>query len=630
MRELYVGVSLLTLAAACPAYAQAIENQQATTVLKEIVIRNGLTDSPLRKSGRSVTVITAEELESQNIQYVSDALRSVPGFAVSRSGSYGSLTQVRVRGAEGNHLLVMIDGVEVNDPDSGEFDFSSLATYDIDRIEIIRGPQTTFAGSNAMAGVVNIVTKSGVSGKSTSSAQTEFGSNGRKMGALSTRGGSQGIRYAFSATAQDTDGINIAESGDEKDGNRNTTLNGKVSLDLFESTTLDGSLRHVRAYNDIDAGDPPADSDHFSKNRETYGALTLTNRALDDQLTQKLLLSASDIYRFTHGQYGDGWQDSNRYRAGYQATYTFDQSDAIKHAFTLGTDWKREVHNTERYSSAFSRNTTSILGEYKGEYFDQLFINLGARHDWNDAFKDAATWTTSAAWAIPDSQLRLHASAGTAVTNPTFTEQFGYTPSGFNANPSIRPERSLGWDVGAEVQLSDELSIDLTYFNQNLKDEIYTDYTASMSLNRDGLTKRQGVEISAKLDLDNGITLGGSYTYTDASVQKTAGGTRERAKRRPEHSGSLDASYVFYDNRARIFAEAIFNGKMDDTGYVGWSSFDVTLKNYTLVNIGGSFKFSDQIEGYARIENLFDTRYTEVYGYNTPGITGFAGLKATF
>ncbi|MGC4024190.1 MAG: TonB-dependent receptor plug domain-containing protein [Mesorhizobium sp.] len=262
----------------------AAAQEQEPTELAPVLVTDGLTPVEQEKSGRAFTVLTGQELEQKQVRYVADALRQVPGFAVSRTGSYGGYTQVRVRGNEANQLLVMIDGVEANEASSGEFDFGSLLVSDIDRIEILRGPQSAFWGANASAGVVNIITKRGERNGWNTSARSEVGTDGTFLGAATLSGGKGNFDTALSAAFRRTDGFNISDFGDEKDGDRNTTLNGRFNADLSENLSVDGTLRFVDRKSDIDpqdfsyvAGPYPnglvIDGDDYTASREFYGSL---------------------------------------------------------------------------------------------------------------------------------------------------------------------------------------------------------------------------------------------------------------------------------------------------------------------------------------------------------------------
>lgn len=624
-----------------PAFAR--DNIEDVVELKEIVVTAGRTPIEEGKTGRAVTVITGKQLEEYQVRYLADALRLVPGFSVSRSGTKGGMTNIRVRGAESNHLLVMVDGVEMNAASGDAYDFGALQAADIERIEILRGPQSAFWGSNALAGVVNIITKGGKRDGFKISGTVEGGSQNSWLGGVLLQGGAENYDIGLGVSYRRTDGFNISAIGDEKDGDENLTLNGKLNVDLSDTAKLDATLRYVKNRTDLDnmTSVNPEDSIGLEgKSSDLLGSVGLTWTALDDALTQKLRFTGSDRkYEYIAPDY-PAENKGRRLTASYQATYAFDTpsfADA-HHKITGGIEWKQEqfrqvpvtfpVYDETQFEK-HKRSMYSFIGEYNGEFADQFFVNLGLRHDVNKDFADATTFSLSGAWAIPDTNARLHSSVGTGVTNPTFYEQFGYIPSSFVGNPDLKPEKSLGWDIGLEYAFFDGLLVaDVTYFNQDLRDEIVTvynpDWTSTVK-NLDGKSRRHGVEVAATLNLFHGFTAGGSYTYLSSK-----GADDLDAVRRPRHSGSLNMAYTFYENRAQIFGEAIFNGKMQDTAFIGGASSRVNLDSYTTVNIGGSYKFTDKLEGYARIENLFDKKYQEVYGYNTPGRSAFAGLKASF
>ena len=645
---------VLALSAAAQAQTTSIQSEESDTIdLGPILVTDGLTPVEQEKSGRAFTVITGKELEQQQIRYVADALRQVPGFAVSRQGVTGALTQVRVRGAESNHLLVMIDGVEASETSSGEFDFGSLLVDDVDRIEVLRGPQSAFWGSNATAGVINIITKRGERGGWRSSARSETGTDGTLLGGVSLSGGGETYDVALAGAFRRSDGFNISDFGNEKDGGRNTTLNGKIVVDLAPDLTVDGTLRYVDRHSDLDPQDYSTegpdflpgpyyglvvDGDDWTSTQDVFGSVGATYLSLDGALTQKARFTGSNSYRENFNDSAFASSDGTRYNGTYQATYAFDTPAmlAARHQVTGGYDWQRETFAPSHVDETFGRDTNSLVGEYRGEFLDQFYVNAGIRKDFNEGFGDATTASLSGAWRIPASETRLHASVGTGVTNPTFFEQYGYIPETFEGNPDLVPEKSFGWDIGVEQGFFDRrLVLDLTYFNQDLTDEIDTvfggapDYL-NVPVNRPGESRRQGIEFASTLDLLNGFTTTATYTYTHATEQTEIDGPRLDEVRRPEHSGSIGAAYVFYDDRARIFGEAVFNGEMEDVAFVPSLPSRVVLDAYTVVNIGGSFKFNDTLDGFGRIENLFDEQYEEVFGYNTQGRTAFVGLRGRF
>ncbi|WP_321340203.1 TonB-dependent receptor [Breoghania sp.] len=646
----FLAAGAVTLALTGTAGAQGTNTEDDGAVLLDtILVTAGLTPVEKEKSGRAFTVITGEELAERNVRQVSDALRAVPGFAVSQLGSAGGQTQIRVRGAEANHLLVMIDGIEVSETSTGEYDFGGLIVDNIDRIEVLRGPQSAFWGSNATAGVVNIITKGGIRNGFEATGTVEGGSDKSAYTSLGLRGGGENYDISLAAALDNTGGFNISDFGSQEDGSRNGTLNAKVNVDLTDWIKFASTLRYVNRQADTDAQDftwmSPTyglilDTDDETKMEELFGSVGLTATGLDGALTQKLRFSGSETRRdnLESGVVTSATKGA-RLNGSYQATYAFDTANFLSahHSFTGGYEWQRETFRPSHLDYGFSRDAHSFVAEYRGEFLDQFYLNGAVRHDLNDRFDDATTFSVAGAWKLHETGTRFHTSVGTGITNPTFYELYGYTPTTFIGNPDLTPEKSLGWDVGVEQSFFDKrFVVDVTYFQQDLTDEIATVYQlvgmtyVSTPINREGKSQRQGVEVSATAELLDGLTANGTYTYTNATEQTVAGGARLAEVRRPKHAGSLNLAYSFLDDKARVFGEAIFNGTMFDNSYVTGSATRVSLDSYAVLNVGANYKFNDNYEVYGRVDNLLDTDYEEVFGYNTKGLTAYVGVKGRF
>ena len=302
---------------------------------------------------------------------------------------------------------------------------------------------------------------------------------------------------------------------------------------------------------------------------------------------------------------------------------------------TGAANWERETFRNPYgedayYSSEKERNLYGFVAEYKGEYWDRLFLSGALRYDRNDHFKDAVTYSASAAYLFPKTGTRLHGSVGTGAKNPSFYQQFGTYSSTmtFVGNPDLTPETSFGWDAGIEQKLFDDrFLVDFTYFNERLRDEItYSSNGTIMTYyNADGTSKRQGLEVSAQLAITDDLHVKASYTYLESLDPD---GKAE--VRRPKHSGSLNVTQAFLDGKAHAFADAVIRGEMTDNNWSTWPATTETLDDYVLLNVGADYQVNDKVQIYGRVENLLDADYQEVYGYNTAGITGFVGLKATF
>ncbi len=618
------------------------------TVLGPLVIVGGLSPMDEAEIGRSYTVVSADELEASQASYVADVLRQIPGLAVSQSGPPAGMTQLRVRGAEANHVLVLIDGVPASEGSTGEVDFGRLQVANIERIEVLRGPQSAFWGANAMAGVVNIITKGGSRSGPAVTLGSEIGSDGTVMGSALVEAGQDNFDGAVSLTVRHTEGFNISSFGSELDGATHVNAGAKFTADVTPYLTVDGTVRYGRTRGDFDATDYDFLSPNYGRVidtldetlvEEALGALGLDWVSEDGLWTQTARFSAGTISRDNINNAGvvDSAIAEQRYKGSYQIGRSFDTPGFLdaEHKLTLGYDVVYETFRQLPSAGIFDpsqldpqdRLTHSLIGEYRGTFLDQFHLTAALRHDFNDRFADATTYSVSGAWQVPDTGTKPHASVGTGSTNPNFYDQFGYIPGSYVGNPGLLPETSFGWDVGVEQALWDGVIVlDATYFNQNLENEITPVYVPVSTVTNDpGISTRQGVELSATLRVIEGLRLGASYTYTDA---RNADGSREI--RRPMHMAGLTMAYDFPEIPLSLNGEVVLNGDMLDTDFSSFPYTDVTLPSYAVVNAGLSYKVSEQVELYGRVENLFDAQYKEILDVNTAGRTFYLGAKARF
>ena len=608
---------------------------------------------PLSEVGSSVTVVTGAQLRDRQVRTAAEALQSLPGVHVSRNSTPASVTEVRIRGAENNHTLVLIDGVPANDPTSGAYDFSDLSTADIERIEVIRGAQSVIYGSGAVGGVINIVTRSG-RGPARVTIATEVGSFGTRDLAIGASGGSERVWGALSYNARYANGFNIAPFGSEKDNSRLETFAFRGGVQVMPGLVIDGSLRLSRKAGERDGFDGAPgtlatavdDASRFTGNVllgsvrarwETFGgALTHEFRTTYNETkttdTDMLFpaspfLSKYDAVARTHS---------------YLATLKLPGDPAfLTHTVAGLAEWNEESFTplgdfTDGVRR--SRDRFAFAGEWRGTFARQLHLTAGIRHDDNSAFEDFTSWRGTVAWQVPGMApgvgLRPHASIGTGFKAPTFFEQFGSIPSFFTPNPNLTPEETSGWDAGIELSLwRGRLVFDVTYFSAELENKIAPNPGFVPTLiNLPGVSHRDGIEVSAKYRVLPGMTVGATYTYLDATDPD---GTRE--VRRPPHAGRVDVDAAFADGRGRFHFAAIYNGRRDDLAFrVGPTPFDpwtneiVGLDAIWRLSTAVSYKIRPDLEVFGRIENLLDDRGQEVFGFAQPGIAAYAGLRLTF
>ena len=596
--------------------------------------------------GNAVTVITGEELRRQQVRQVGDALRSLPGVSVGRSGSFGSLTDVRIRGAETNHTLVLIDGIEANATTNGGFDFSDLSADNIERIEVIRGPMSGIYGSNAVGGVINIITRRG-QGPLALTLQTEAGSLATKDMSARLAGGNDRANLSVAYHWRETNGFNIAPQGSEDDGMRLGSFSLRGGFKPFENVNVDVSLRHIDKRAERDGfGDPSApfgsiaasfDEASFLRDKIFLAGTTVRWDTLDGKLTHEFRATHNDTSLADKSPFFRTLSLSAADTFAYLATYRLD-TPAIwgKHSLTALIESGDEqftpkgdlTDGIER-----GRERMSYAAEWRGELANALFLTAGVRRDDNNTFDDFTTWRLAASLKVPGSLWRPHASVGTAVKVPTMFEQFGSIPLFFTPNPGLQPEESLGWDAGIEYTFAGGKAVlDVTYFNSRLENKIdgffFLPNGTFTAVNVPGTSTREGLEVAGRFKLLSNVGLGLSYTYLDA---REPNGSREQ--RRPPHMARADLDYSFAGGRGTARLSTVYNGEIIDKAPYEIGTFinrPQTVGDYWVVNAATSYKLQPGVELFARVENLLDARYQEVYGYEAAPITAFAGLKLTF
>lgn len=637
---------LLPLAALSAAVISSGAIAQTVLQLPDVVVSASLLETPAQQVGSAVTVIDAEHLKNRQVRTVGDALRGVPGVTFSRSGGPGTTSQIRIRGAEANHTLVLIDGVEANDPTYGSsFDFADLPITEIERIEVLRGPQSALWGSDAIGGVINIITRRG-EGKLSGYGQIEGGSFNTWNASAGLSGGSDRGDFAIGVSRQDTDGTSVAPHGTEDDGYENTTLNLRGGLEPFNGFSLDASVRYTDAQSQFDPqtyADPTSpdygrvvDGDELRESEALYGRVAASLDLFDGFWQQRLGASLTDTENqfFTEGVQSTRY-DGRKKRLDYRSSFIWG-SDTADHDLTFALERESEDYRQRGDSPTSPANqdqsitNTGVVAEYRLGLHERLFLTGAVRHDDNDRFADATTWRATAAYLFPDSGVRLHGSYGTGVTNPSFIELFGFFPDSFIGNPNLKPEKARGWDFGVEFPLFDDrLTMDVTVFHTVLEDEIIATFDSTTFLssvaNGEGESERRGVEISATAELGAGWDLSGSYTYTDAEAPD---GQRER--RRPQHAVSANLGYAFQTMPARLDLSVVRNSDVKDDDFSTFPASTVTLDGYTLVTLAGRYQVSEQIDVFARVENLLDEDYQDVYDYAQPGRAFYLGVRAEF
>jgi len=613
--------------------------QQADGDMENILVSASLLPITINRSANAITIIDRNEINNRAVVSASDLLRDVAGLAVSRSGAQGSQTQIRMRGGEANHLLVLVDGVEANNPaQSDEFNWGTLVAAHIERIEIIRGPQSSMLGSDAMAGVVNIITRS-TDQPLSANAFFETGGFNTQNNGISIGFKDGGFDMRLGVSDLQTDGENISRSGSEKDGYENTNLNLKSGWRASDQLRLTFVARQSDGMNEYDA-DSDFDSliddqDNVSKFRSATMQLKADYSSFNGHWQHQLSMAQSTNKNAEFNQRTPGTvTDSNKDQYRLVSSLLWDE---LNHRLSLLIEREEEefqqrgpindygVFGIYDPNQSRSRDTDSLALEYRADISEKLTLAVSTRHDDNSEFNSSDTSRVEAIYQINDS-VRLRSAYGTAIKNPTFTERFGFYTN-FIGNPSLEPEESSNWELGIDQLFNQGGStLSVTFFNSELENEIDGNFMDPVtfrytSKNRQGLSKRQGMELTTVNKLNDAVSLNTSYTYTD-SVESDGANRLVDEVRRARHIGSLNLSWQAMDS-LHINANAQYNGSQMDVVYPK----NVKLADYTVVNLSANYRATPNLDVYVRFDNLLNESYEEVFSYQTLGFSANIGVR---
>lgn len=608
--------------------------------LDEVVVTATRTETEIREIASSISTISRSDIEKRQFVSVTDLLNSSPSIFIPRQGGIGKLSNLFLRGGNSDHTLVLIDGIKANDPTSpnNSFDFGNLLSDDIERIEILRGPQSTLYGSNAMAGVINIITRK--PGKTPAlDLSGEGGSNNFYRGNISARGSFSGFNYSLNYSRVKTDGISAIKSNNgssEKDGYKTNAVSSKIGYKFSNKVIANFLYDFQIGDSDIDKGSKFGDDPNYKYKTEAQFIGANINLGLFNGWQQKLSLgkykriaNAENQFDAADSNYSRQYTIGNRYKINWQNEISVIKNNLI----TAGFDYEKETASSEfvsdgawgPYSSLFPDHFSELYGLYlqnQFKYKGDLFVTAGLRYDKHSKFGEAATFRIAPAYIIGITNTKIKATYGTGFKAPSlynlFDPVFG--------NPDLKAEKSKGWDAGFEQYLfSNKLSFGFTYFSNNYDGLIgYDANYKPININR---AKTEGLEFITSLNNFWGFNLSFSYTYTRA--EDRSDGISEENKqliRRPKNQSNLIINYNGLP-KLNLNADIRYTGERFDNDFSNFIPNRVTLKSYTLVNFGASYKLIKQLTIFARIENLFNEKYEDVLFYGTLGRSFYAGVK---
>ena len=623
-----------------------VPNSNDAKIEEVLVLANHLPTNA-NNVGSSISSINTSDFARQATFDVSQLLRTIPNMSVNRAGPLGALTQVRIRGAEANHTLVLIDGVEVNDVGNGsEFNFAHLAGADISRIEVLRGPQSARFGADTIGGVIGIFTNQAIQPGVKTNVNLESGS-------FKTRYGSAGVSVAqpqgenlwtsqLNVSRMISDGYSASTLGNENDGFEDSSARGSLGYRWGDASLVKITLSQTELDTQGDEQDfdfPSTatqglviDADQNNASKQRFANLLLQTEYFGWQQQMNISESKNRSRFFDTGTLVSGL-NGERNKVDLQTSKLVQVGD-LTHSLLIGAQYEgREFENIYPTIGGANYKAKDRQQSLAGEYVLQTpsrSIALSVRADDNQRFDNATTSRVTLSQNLPQN-FRLHSSWGQGIVNPTFFELFGFTPNSFTGNPNLQPEESTSWDLGLSGSLlSERVDFDLTYFSADLTNEIETvfDMTTftSSPANQAGNSQRHGWEMSMGAGINEQLSLAAHWNFLHSRDPDA----REEV-RRPEQSGSVSLHYVTTNDQGRISLQVLHNGKAQDSEFIYSTTQDrVTLAGYTLVNLTASYDLKPNVTLYLRGENLLDDDYQEVFGYQAPGIGVYAGLKARF
>jgi vitamin B12 transporter len=616
LRDLRLSVVLAATAPALatgPVAAETTATAAADPIALETVIVEGTRlPAPLREVGSSVTVLTEADLELAGFDFLPDALARVPGVTVNQNGAFGGTSTVRIRGAASEQTLVLLDGIPVNDPASpgGGFDFARIDPAQIERVEVLRGPHSTLWGTDAIGGVVSIVTRRPEPGLG-GAAFAEGGSFGTFRAGASVEGGDDRGDFRLGVSGMTSDGISRADEdagNTEADGYESRSLSARGGVELPRGARLDATVLYTDGDTDFDRFDftapgSIADGDERTETEELTGHLALTVPTLDDRLEHLLVAGHARIDRqnFTDGVAGfsaEGRRDFYRYQGTWRA------HERARIAFGA----EREEVSADDADGAL--DGYFALAELKP--LDDLTVSAGLRHDDSDRFGSETTARLGAAWAATDA-ITVRASWGQGFKAPTIFQTTYFCCGATAPDPDLQAETSDAFDLGVAWQdPAGRARAALTAFRQETDNQIDFAFAVGGYQNI-ARVEATGLEFSGAVAVTPWLDLTLDYAWIDAED-----GDGNALRRIPEQTADL----ALVVNEGGAFSGRLLvrhNGEEPEgtTDVPAWTRVDLT----------GQWRPSERLEVFARIENLLDEAYQQVLGYGTPDLSGSVGVR---
>ncbi len=613
------------------------ENYKAPPV--DLIIGATKTETPTYKLGSSVTVIDSQEIKASKKTRLLELLKTVPSLDVIQSGGSGGNTSIFIRGANSEHTLVLLDGIELNNPGSTNrsYNFVDLSLDNVERIEILKGPQSVLYGSDAIGGVINIITTRG-SGAPSAQVSAEAGSYDTAIEKGAVSGSSQSINYSFAASREDSGGISAASSrsgNSEDDGYQNTSLSARIGATLSDQSEISLYSRYTQARAEIDnnGGVGADDPNRITHNDQTFLRAEAKTGLLEN--VQSTLGVSYSNHSFDDDNDIDDLNPLDTLRSSFDGELLkFDLQNNVDlgrlGTVILGAETEEEkassVYKSDGefgpFESNFSERSARSYGFYlqdQVELGQDFFLAIGGRYDQPDTANGEFSWRIAPTYLFKESGTQVKGTYGTGFKAPSLVQL--YADFG---NPELEAEESRGWDIGIEQEFEEQqLQVGVTYFSNQFDNLISFDPQTFIFENISE-AESSGFETFAKFLISDASELRVSYTYTDTEDKVTG----ESLLRRSRHKlNSVLSAEVFEDTEVRVSSTLV--GSKFDNDFSTLTPTRVKLGSYTLVDIAAVYRGFESFELSLNVDNLFDKEYEDVLGFGTKGLAAYAGIKFT-
>jgi vitamin B12 transporter len=634
----------LALSLAPPALAQQ--------AIPDTIVTATRVPTPQERVPAAITVITRQQIEERGYQSLPEALAAVPGFRIAQTGGPGQQASGFLRGNSSRSVLVLLDGVPVNDPaePNGAFNFGNDLLFDVERIEVVRGPASALYGSAAIGGVVNLVTRRAPPDRAFAPYGELAGGTQRTLrGGLGATGTLGAFDYLLSGQSVSTRGFNtiaprLPNIG-ERDGFRGAAGTARLGWTPQAGTRIEGLLRWRQ--NNLGLDSVPRDDPNYSgEDRRYFGQIRGETRLFDGAWTTGLRLAATeDRRRYTNLPDGVSSSTADDLYRGSRTTLDWGNTlrlpgfgalrdGTLGFGITHALESARSANGTPPFRTTVDAQQHSTGGYATLQYrlFERLDLTAGLRHDATTGFTDATTWRLGAVLAVPELASRLRASAGTAFAAPSLFQRFGTIPGFFQGNPDLRPERSFGWEVGVETDVAafgraDFAMPSFTFFQSRVRDLINFNAGFNTLANVDR-ANIHGAELGLTLRPAAWLEATAAWTITEAFDANTD----QRLPRRPEHVVSLTARLAPLP-RVVIAPTLLFTGPSPEGAFASYDNAgqaNPTPHNNpagTVLHLTATWQAWDQVGLFLEARNLGNSRFEPVNGFVTPGRSVLVGTR---